>query len=176
MNYPNISKNSSEIGHLLPNFLLMELNDYSEEENTSKNYTNTADVKPQKKKTNNKKKKNYDSNKKDLHYKSNINLSKNYSNSSYNKSYYINNEVQNKPSFKVKDQSYNYENSFYLGSTAKSSDSESCKARKDYFKRSSGENNTETDYDTIEDFIETHGVHLANYICTQKGSRYYKLI
>jgi hypothetical protein len=182
MNYSNTSNNRTEIGSLLPNFLLMELND-DETDNPINNSTYSklvkSDTQPKKKHIN-KKNKNVDYTKTEVHSKTNFNCSKNYSNSSYNKSYYINNEFQQKPgqhkqSSKLKSQVYNNESSnssFIKASTQQSSESESYKTRRDTLRRGSDkESNTETDYDTVEEFIEIHGVHLAQYICTQKGSR-----
>jgi hypothetical protein len=128
--------------------------------------------------------KNYNTQQQDIHYKvHNFLPSKNYSNSSYNKSYYINPEPKFKPQPKMSNfNNFNYESnsSYILASTNKSSDSETGKNRfgesKNSRRSSDKDSNTETDFDTIDDFIETHGVHLASYLCTQKGSRYICLI
>jgi hypothetical protein len=123
-------------------------------------------------------------NQEDLHYKLNLyNPSKNYANSSYNKSYYINPEKVSKHHHHKKNNHFynnNESNSSYINkaSTNKSSDSESSKSKVGEFlemrskKKNAGVDSlTETDNDSFEDFVESLGSNLANFICSQKGSR-----
>ena len=101
--------------------------------------------------------------------------SKNYSNSIYNKSYYINKPTNKNKKFKKFYDGNNESSSSNkkISTAYRSSDTES---HQGYDKKRYSESNTENEYDTLEDFLETLGVDLCTYLCSQNGSRYFFLI